>query len=88
MKNLDGVREVFKSMKHRKPTMIFCPKCGSPKIKLATGLTIGGLAPKQYYCEECGYVGTVVMELEEDTTENLCENEKEKEETGAQKEAP
>ncbi len=66
MKKLDDVREVFKSIKHRKPCMIFCPCCGSPKIKLATGLTIGGLAPKQYYCEECGYVGTVVMELEED----------------------
>ena len=66
MKKLDDVREVFKSIKHRKPTKIFCPKCCSPKIKLATGLTIGGLAPKQYYCEECGYVGTIVMELEEE----------------------
>ena len=64
----------------RKPTMIFCPKCCSPKIKLATGLTIGGLAPKQYYCEECGYVGTIVMELEEDKN---YKDEKEKEETDA-----
>ncbi|MGA2384935.1 MAG: hypothetical protein ABSG33_00190 [Candidatus Bathyarchaeia archaeon] len=77
---LDDVREVFKSIKHRKPTQIFCPSCGSPKIKLATGLTIGGLAPKQYYCEKCGYVGTVVMELEEDKS---LKNEKEKEETDA-----
>ncbi len=74
MKKLDDVREVFKSIKHRKPTKIFCPKCCSPKIKLATGLTIGGLAPKQYYCEECGYVGTIVMELEE---EKDSTNEKE-----------
>jgi late competence protein required for DNA uptake (superfamily II DNA/RNA helicase) len=80
MKKLDDVREVFKSAKHRKPTMIFCPKCCSPKIKLATGLTIGGLAPKQYYCEECGYVGTIVMELEEDKN---YKDEKEKEETDA-----
>jgi DNA-directed RNA polymerase subunit M/transcription elongation factor TFIIS len=80
MKRIDDVRELFKSIKHRGPAMIFCPKCGSPKIKLAVGLTIGGLAPKQYYCEACGYVGTVVMELEEDKSAN--EN-KEKEETGA-----
>ncbi len=80
MKKLDDFREVFKSIKHRRPTMIFCPKCGSPKIKLAIGLTIGGLAPKQYYCEECGYVGTIVMELEE---EKNSDNEKEKEKTDA-----
>ena len=80
MKKLDDVREVFKSIKHRKPTKIFCPKCCSPKIKLATGLTIGGLAPKQYYCEECGYVGTIVMELEE---EKDSKDEKEKEESYA-----
>ena len=78
MKKLDDVREIFKSIKHRSPTMIFCPCCSSPKIKLATGLTIGGLAPKQYYCEACGYVGTVVMELEEDKN---SKDEKEKEET-------
>jgi ssDNA-binding Zn-finger/Zn-ribbon topoisomerase 1 len=77
MKKLDDVREVFKSAKHRKPTMIFCPKCGSPKIKVATGLMIGGLAPKQYYCE-CGYVGTIVMELEEEKN-----SKDEKEETDA-----
>ena len=76
MRKIDDVRDLFKTIKHRRPTMIFCPRCGSPKIKLATGLTIGGLAPKQYYCEECGYVGTVVMELEEDET---SKNEKEKE---------
>ena len=58
--------------------MIFCPCCGSPKIKLATGLTIGGLAPKQYYCEECGYVGTVVMELEEDKDAKNLKTKKKK----------
>jgi len=78
MKKIDDVREVFKSIKHRSPTKIFCPKCGSPKIKVATGLMMGGLAPKQYYCEECGYVGTIVMELEEEKS-----TEKEKEETDA-----
>jgi len=76
MRKIGDVRDLFKTIKHRRPTMIFCPRCGSPKIKLATGLTIGGLAPKQYYCEKCGYVGTVAMELEED---EASKNEKEKE---------
>jgi len=79
MKKLDGVREIFKSVKHRGPTQIFCPRCGGPKIKLATDLTIGGLAPKQYWCE-CGYVGTIVMELEEDKNAN-CEKEKKETDT-------
>jgi len=77
---MGDVRELFKSIKHRGPTVIFCPRCCSPKIKLAAGLTIGGLAPKQYYCENCGYVGTVVMELEEEKNQK---NEKEKEESEA-----
>ena len=77
MKKLDDVREVFKSIKHRTPTQIYCPRCCSPKIKLTSSLAVGGIFPKQYYCEECGYVGSVVMELEKD------ENKKEKEETDA-----
>lgn len=82
MKKIDDVREMFKSVKHRSPTKIFCPRCCSPEIKLATGLTIGGIAPKQYICGKCGYVGTVIMELEEDTETN-AKDEKEKEETDA-----
>ena len=74
MKKLDDVREVFKSIKHHGPTQIFCPRCGSSKIRLTSSLSYF-LTPKQYYCENCGYVGTVIMELEKE--------EKEKEETKA-----
>ncbi len=71
MKKLDSVREVFKSIKHRKPTQIFCPRCASPNINLHSGLDIW-LTPKQYLCQNCGYIGPIIMELE-----------KEKEETNA-----
>jgi hypothetical protein len=27
------------------------------------------LTPKQYYCEECGYLGIIVMELEKEESE-------------------
>ncbi|MBE3115762.1 hypothetical protein IMZ68_01015 [Candidatus Bathyarchaeota archaeon] len=67
MKKLDGIREVFKTIKYRKPTQIFCPRCCSPKINLSSSLAIW-LTPKQYYCENCGYVGLVVLELEKEET--------------------
>jgi hypothetical protein len=72
MKKTDGIRDVFKNIKHRKPTQIYCPRCTSPKIRLSSSLAVW-LTPKEYFCEECGYLGILVMELEED--------KKEKEET-------
>jgi late competence protein required for DNA uptake (superfamily II DNA/RNA helicase) len=65
MKKLDDFREVLKTVKHRKPTQIYCPRCCSPKIRLTSSLAVF-LTPKQYYCEDCGYVGMVVMELEKE----------------------
>ena len=72
MKKIEGIRDVFKNVKHRKPTQIYCPRCASPKIALSSSLAVW-LTPKQYYCESCGYLGIIVMELERD--------DKEKEET-------
>jgi hypothetical protein len=68
MKKLDGIREVFKTIKHRKPTPIYCPRCCSHKINLTSSLAVW-LTPKQYFCEKCGYVGTIVMELEKEKEE-------------------
>ncbi len=65
MGKLDGFREIIKNTKHRKVTQIFCPRCCSPKITLNSSLDLW-LTPRQYHCEECGYTGILVMELEED----------------------
>jgi len=65
MKNPDGLRDILKNTKHRKPTQIYCPRCASPKIALSSSLAVW-LTPKQYYCEECGYLGIIVLELEKD----------------------
>jgi hypothetical protein len=65
MKKTDGIRDIFKNVKHRKPTQIFCPRCASPKIALSSSLAMW-LTPREYYCESCGYLGIVVMELEKD----------------------
>ena len=65
MGKLEGFREILKNTKHRKVTQIFCPRCCSPKIALNSSLDLW-LTPRQYHCEECGYTGILVMELEED----------------------
>jgi predicted RNA-binding Zn-ribbon protein involved in translation (DUF1610 family) len=65
MKLLQNIREVFKTLKYRKPSKIFCPRCGSPKIRLSSSLDYW-LTPKKYVCENCGYVGPIVMELEKE----------------------
>jgi rubredoxin len=68
MKKTDGIRDILKNTKHRKPTQIYCPRCASPKIALSSSLAVW-LTPKQYFCENCGYLGIIVMELEKGETE-------------------
>ncbi|RJS79638.1 hypothetical protein CW708_01905 [Candidatus Bathyarchaeota archaeon] len=65
MKALENIKEIFKSLKHRKPTKIYCPRCGSPNIHLSSKFDYW-LTPKTYVCEDCGYKGPIVMELEEE----------------------
>ncbi|MGE5533251.1 MAG: hypothetical protein ACM3UN_02750 [Bacillota bacterium] len=76
MKKIDSIRDVLKNTKHRKPCQIYCPRCASPKIQLSSSLAVW-LTPKQYFCEDCGYLGIIVMELEkEDETETNDKKEK------------
>jgi transcription elongation factor Elf1 len=65
MKPLQNFREVLKSLKHRKPTQIFCPRCCSPKIKLHSSFD-QWLTPAKYICQNCGYTGPIIMELEKE----------------------
>ena len=67
------IREVLRGLKReRKRTPKFCPKCGSQRIKLSSSFDVYprmyGLTPGKYVCENCGYTGPVVMELEEEET--------------------
>ncbi len=78
-KKVDGIRDVLKSIKHQKRgTQIFCPRCCSPKLKLTSNLSVW-LTGAQYLCEECGYVGTVVMVLEKEKEETDASSEEKKE---------
>jgi C4-type Zn-finger protein len=73
MDTIKNLREVLMRLKHKKlgkPAIKLCPKCGSPKIKLSSGVDayprMYGITPSQYVCEECGYRGPIAMELEEE----------------------
>jgi len=70
---LKNLREVLGGLKRKKPwepTPKFCPRCGSPKIKVSSSFDVYprmyGLTPRQYVCEDCGYRGPIVLELEEE----------------------
>ena len=62
---LQDMREVLKMLTRRKPSKKYCPKCGSPEIRLSNG-SVYGLGPSKYVCKKCGYSGPVVMELEKE----------------------
>ena len=65
MKALKNIRQVFKTIKHSKPKLIFCPRCTSPNLTLSSSLDYW-LTPKKYLCPDCGYTGIVYMELEKE----------------------
>lgn len=68
MGRLSNFREVINKLKHKKrseETTNLCPRCGSPKIyisSLSSYPGLYGIAPRQYICLECGYIGPIVME--------------------------
>jgi len=65
MNMLKSIREIFKTIKFRKPAKKYCPRCGSPRIHLSSSLDYG-ITPKKYVCENCGYRGPLVMEIEKE----------------------
>jgi len=65
---LKNLREVVGSLKRSQPKPKLCPRCASPKLRLSSRFDIW-LFPEQYVCENCGYKGPIVMELEKEGTE-------------------
>jgi len=45
-----------------------CPRCGSVGIRLSSKLDVW-LTPRRYVCNDCGYVGPIVLEIEESKEE-------------------
>jgi len=67
MKLLQDIKEVLKTLSRSRPTKIYCPRCGSPEIHLSSSLDYW-LTPKKYMCQNCGYVGPIIMEVEKEET--------------------
>jgi predicted RNA-binding Zn-ribbon protein involved in translation (DUF1610 family) len=55
--------DVLKDMKHAGPMPQVCPSCGSTRIRQHGSLN-GWLLPAVYVCEDCGYTGKFVLELD------------------------
>jgi predicted RNA-binding Zn-ribbon protein involved in translation (DUF1610 family) len=64
---LNDIHNILKKLKHRNTTIKYCPKCGSPKLKLSTKWDIW-LLPEKYICQNCGYKGPIYLEKEEENT--------------------
>jgi predicted RNA-binding Zn-ribbon protein involved in translation (DUF1610 family) len=69
MEILSNIREVLKNLKHTKHAKIYCPRCASPQIHLSSSFDFW-LTPTKYACENCGYKGPIVMELEKEENES------------------
>jgi predicted RNA-binding Zn-ribbon protein involved in translation (DUF1610 family) len=63
------VTDLFRNLKHRKPTIIICPRCYSPEIKKSSSFD-SWLIPTRYICEKCGYFGPIIVELEKKEEES------------------
>ncbi|MFB0558489.1 MAG: hypothetical protein ACETVY_05155 [Candidatus Bathyarchaeia archaeon] len=58
--------DTIKKLKYKGPQPKFCPKCKGHHIYLMPTL---GILPETYKCKDCGYEGTLILEIEpeEDT---------------------
>lgn len=49
-----------------------CPKCKGTDLYIETGGIIGAV----YHCKKCDYIGSFIIETEDDMIEKLKESEK------------
>lgn len=63
MPGLKGLSDKLFEIRHRAPKPVFCPKCGSHKMKVKESY---GILPHMYTCTECGYEGPLFLEIEEE----------------------
>jgi len=61
--------ETMKGLKYTGHNAFACPSCGSLKIRPAGSLS-GWMTPAFYACQECGYVGRIILEIEPEDNES------------------
>jgi len=67
VEQMKQVFETIRKLKRGKHGLKVCPKCGSVKIRNSSLLS-GWIIPDQYVCEDCGYTGYLILELERKAT--------------------
>ncbi len=65
MKLFQNIGAALRTLKRRQPSKMFCPRCGGSKIHLSSVFD-SWLMPRSYICDECGYTGPIIMELEKE----------------------
>lgn len=68
------MREILVSLKRRKPTRKYCPRCGNPQIHLSAKFDLW-FSPEQYICDKCGYKGSIALEIEEESNKKASAHE-------------
>jgi len=68
MQRIKNLLRRFKHSDGSAERVLVCPRCGSTKVHLSSRLD-AWLTPKKYFCEDCGYVGPIIIELEKEEME-------------------
>jgi len=64
------ILDTLKKMKFSTPKPVLCPKCGGYRIKILKNY---GILPNTYSCMECGYEGTIIIELEKEADTDISQ---------------
>ncbi|MFQ6052752.1 MAG: hypothetical protein ACE5OO_00795 [Candidatus Bathyarchaeia archaeon] len=67
MADLKGIWEILKQVRHRRPQPKFCPSCRGHNIISISKL---GILPTTYICRDCGYRGTLFLEIDPEPRED------------------
>jgi len=59
------ILEKIRKLRRSSTKVLVCPRCGSTRLSLSSKLD-AWLTPRRYFCADCGYVGPIVMEVEEE----------------------
>ena len=65
MNGLKDLKETVDKLMYKNPQKQFCPQCQGPNIYPKIRY---GILPQQYECKDCGYLGYLVLEKDEETT--------------------
>lgn len=61
---MNRLADTVKRLKRSDPSPRICPSCGSTNIR-EHGSLGGWLIPSTFVCDDCGYAGGVVLEVDQ-----------------------